>query len=93
MESGATAKSNVGNKILARQQMGKTSLPGKHLGKIMRLRRKEGAAGRQEWERGQHVKQTVGKMVNSREGSSAGGDNDHHFTAIIIVIFMMTMRQ
>ena len=70
--------------------MGKRSLPGQHLNRIETIL---GAAGRQEWGRGQLVKQTVGKMVNSREGSSAGGDNDHDFTTIIIVIFMMTMRQ
>ena len=39
--------------------------------------------------RGQHVKQTVGNVVISREGSSAGGDNDHDFTKIIILILMM----
>ena len=35
------------------------------------------------------MKQTVGNVVISREGSSAGGDNDHDFTTIIILILMM----
>ena len=86
----------MGNKTLGRQQMRKTSLPGQHLGKTIRLSRKKTirvAAWRQEWVRGQHAKQTVGNMVISREGSSAGGDNDHDFTTIIILILMMIMHQ
>ena len=37
------------------------------------------------------MKQTVGNVAISREGSSAGGDNDHDFTTIIILILMMIM--
>ena len=60
----------MGNKLLGcRQQMGKRSLAGQLLG-----RRATGQKSRRER---QLVKRSVGKVVASKEGSSAGDSTNH----------------